>query len=76
MSNPNGKLVRPSIVSEAHLEYLDDLREGGTINMWGAGSHLEAEFSLTRVESGITLMYWIKSFDERHSDPAQRKLAI
>ena len=30
------------------IAYLDDLREGGTINMFGAGPYLEGEFSFSR----------------------------
>ncbi len=30
------------------IEYLDDLREGGTINMFSAGPYLEGEFSFSR----------------------------
>lgn len=30
------------------IEYLDDLREGGTINMFSAGPYLEGEFSFNR----------------------------
>jgi hypothetical protein len=66
MSNPNGPLDRPEEVQQEHLTYLDSVRESGVINMWGAGMPLADEFGLSRPEAGIVLMYWMKSFDERH----------
>jgi uncharacterized protein YciI len=68
------KLRKPKLVKQAHLEFLDDLREKGTINMFGAAPWLTTAFALTRVDAAIVLLYWMKSFDERHSDPAQEQL--
>jgi len=58
---------RPSIVSDNHLTYLDDLRESGVTNMFGAGEYLDRTFSeLNRGESHTILAYWMESFGERH----------
>lgn len=42
---------RPAIVTDEHLEYLDELRESGVTNMYGAGPYLVREFGVTRNES-------------------------
>ena len=57
---------RPDIVTDAHLEYLDELRESGETNMFGAGEYVENEFGLNRKDAKEILMYWMSSFGERH----------
>ncbi len=58
---------RPEIVIQEYLDYLDELRESGVTNMFGAAPYLEGEFSLSREDARTILSYWMKSFDERHS---------
>jgi uncharacterized protein YciI len=61
------QIERPSYVTEEHLEYLDDLRESGATNMYGARPYVEEEFpELTSAEAAGVLSYWMKSFGERH----------
>ena len=55
-------MERPEIVKDKHLVYLDDLRESGITNMFGAGSYLEGAFGLTRKEASTILVYWMESF--------------
>ena len=43
--------------------YLDDLRDGGSINMFGAGPYLREEFGLSRAESHEVLAAWQTTFD-------------
>jgi len=63
-------IPRPEIVTDAMLVYLDDLRESGETNMYGAGPYLQAEFGLGREESHEALGYWMKTFAERRrSEP-------
>jgi hypothetical protein len=57
---------RPEIVEEDHLEYLDELRESGETNMFGAGSYLRDEFGLDRKEASSILSYWMETFSDRH----------
>ena len=57
---------RPDIVTDAHLEYLDGLRESGVTNMFGAGAYVEEEFGISRKDAKEILMYWMSSFGERH----------
>ncbi len=60
---------RPTVVEDSHLTYLDDLRESGITNMFGAGAYLLDEFSELNVrESRTVLTYWMESFGERHPD--------
>lgn len=59
--------ARPAIVRDDHLEFLDELREGGSINMAGAAPHLQRAFpSLTRQQAQEVHRYWTQSFRERH----------
>ena len=60
-------IERPSIVLDEHLTYLDDLRESGVTNMFGAGTYLLRTFSeLSQSESHDILGYWMDSFGERN----------
>jgi hypothetical protein len=60
---------RPTRATEAHLRYLDDLREGGVVNVFGAGLWLEEAFGLDPKAAGQVLIYWIRTFSERHPRP-------
>ena len=40
---------QPDFVTEEHLEYLDNLRESGITNMFGAAPYLEFSFDLDKV---------------------------
>ncbi len=42
------------------FEYLDELRDSGTINMFGAGQYLEWEFDLTKHEARQYLAQYMK----------------
>ena len=58
---------KPEIVEDKHLEFLDDLRESGVTNMFGAGPYLVSEFGVSKKESHDILSYWMKSFGGRHA---------
>ena len=73
-------IERPEIVTDEHLEYLDELRDSGDTNMYGAGTYLDAEFpELLDGKPGFhssskaqeILAYWMKSFTERHQPEAK-----
>jgi hypothetical protein len=59
-------MERPAIVTDEHLEYLDELRESGETNMFGARPYLINEFGLDKQEAASVLSYWMSSFGERH----------
>ena len=46
--------------------YLDELRESGDINMYGACPHLAAEFDLDEQTAESVLMEWMEIFGYRH----------
>lgn len=51
------------IMKPEHKEYLDDLRESGVTNMFGARPYLMKEFpELTSGEAGDILKEWMNSF--------------
>ena len=55
-------------ISDEHLVFLDELRESGETNMFGAVPYLIGEFpNLTRKEASFILTCWMKTFAERHS---------
>lgn len=54
---------RPDFVTDEHLEYLDDLRESGVTNMFGARQYVQGAFpELSEKEAGAVLGYWMKTF--------------
>ena len=54
-------------IEEKYLEYLDNLRESGICNMYGAGPYLQGAFpELNRRESRAVLTHWMQTFGERH----------
>jgi len=62
----DNKIERPSIVAEEHLTFLDNLRESGATNMFGAGPYVEQSFGVSSREAKEIVVYWMNSFDERH----------
>ena len=56
-------VIQPTI---DHFEYLDDLRESGVTNMFGAGPYLQHEFGLSRNDAREVLKEWMFTFEARH----------
>lgn len=52
---------------ESYFKYLDDLRESGTTNMFGAAPYLMRRFGLGKSEARTVLMQWMSSYEERDS---------
>lgn len=58
---------RPEVVTQEHLVYLDELRESGETNMFGARPYLLMEFpELSEREAASVLVYWMQTFGWRH----------
>jgi len=55
-------MKRPKFVTDEHLEYLDDLRESGETNMFGAGLYLVDEFEMDKRTAREVLSYWMSTF--------------
>lgn len=62
------KTNRPSVVTDEHLEYLDELRLSGITNMLGATPYIIKEFDITHFEAETILFYWMKTFTDRYPD--------
>jgi uncharacterized protein YjgD (DUF1641 family) len=46
-----------------YVEYLDELRESGVINMFGAAPYLQKVFGITyRKDAQDILSYWMKNY--------------
>jgi len=59
-------MARPDYVTDEHLEYLDELRESGITNMYGARAYLLNEFDdLQDKVAGDILVYWMKTFGKK-----------
>lgn len=56
---------KPAHVTEEMLSYLDELRDSGKVNMYGAAPHIEQKFTLTMTEAREALAYWIKTYSQR-----------
>lgn len=57
---------QPSFVNENHLEFLDDLRESGETNMFGARPYLLEEFpDLSKQQAADVLSFWMATFPRR-----------
>ena len=53
---------RPDCVTDEHLTYLDELRESGDTNMYGAGSYVQEEFGVSKREAKDIVLYWMRTF--------------
>jgi hypothetical protein len=61
---------RPTFLKEHHLLFLDDLRESGVTNMYGASPFIQSAYGISREKANAILLYWMKTFSERH--PARK----
>jgi len=50
--------------SDEQNQFLDELRESGKTNMFGAGRYLQEEFGIDRTEAREVLLEWIKNFED------------
>jgi len=53
---------------EEYFDYLDDLRESGVTNMFGASPYLVEEFGVDRSTAQRILIEWMRTFNERHPE--------
>lgn len=47
------------------FEFLNELRDSGVTNMFGATPYLQEEFDLNKAEAGEVLVSWMESFREK-----------
>jgi hypothetical protein len=56
-------LARPEFITDDMLQYLDNLRESGAVNMFGAITYLLEDFpEMSKSEARNTLTYWMETF--------------
>lgn len=55
-----------NVLKEKVFVYLDELRESGVTNMYGAGPYVEDEFDVDRRTARSLVVEWMETFDERH----------
>ena len=48
-----------------YFEYLNELRDSGITNMFGAAAYLVDEFGLSKKEAREILLAWMNSFTEK-----------
>ena len=48
------------------FKFLDNLRESGAINMFGAGPYVQDAFGLDRWEARDLVLEWMETFSTRH----------
>ena len=62
----NSTVSKPVALHDKHLTYLDNLRESGATNMFGAGAYLQERFAMSRKDANEILTYWMTTFEQRH----------
>ena len=61
------EIIKPERLQEEHLEFLDNLRDSGVTNMFGATEYLLLEYpELSDKEAKDILFYWMETFSKRH----------
>lgn len=53
--------TRPIVLTDAMIEFLDELQESGEMNMFGAGMELREIYGLTRDEARACVLWWMQS---------------
>ena len=59
---------RPEFITDEHLKYLDNLRNSGETNMYGASPYIQQEFAVSNSKAKVILKYWMKTFTDRHKN--------
>lgn len=61
----------PEGITEKHLTYLDNLRESGVTNMFGAGVYVQRTFDVPSKEANAIVSHWMKTFEARQEDTTE-----
>lgn len=68
VAQPSELLQVPPKLTTEHLDFLDELREEGITNMFGAVPYLRKAFpTLSSTEASAILSHWMKTFGHRHA---------
>jgi hypothetical protein len=64
----NKTTTKPEALTDEMLVFLDDLRESGVTNMYGARPYIEGAFpDLSTMQAADVLRYWMAIFGERRA---------
>jgi len=63
-----GKLLKENVSDQEYYSYLNDLRDSGATNMFGAGEYLERDFNLEKREAREILARWMSDFKDEQPD--------
>jgi len=55
-------MTETKVMTEAHKEFLDELRESGVTNMFGAPAFVEEAFDVSKKEARAIVSEWMASF--------------
>ncbi len=50
-------------IKQEHLSFLDELRESGVTNMFGAGQYIQKEFNVDKESAKKILLHWMDNFN-------------
>jgi hypothetical protein len=56
---------KPAFCTEEMLLLLDKIKKQGTINMFGAGTHLTKAFQLSGSDASLVLGYWFSTYGDK-----------
>ena len=56
---------KPDSINYQHADYLDDLRESGETNMFGAAPLLREEFGMSIEHAREIVAIWMRTFADR-----------
>lgn len=48
-------------MTQEHADYLEDLRQSGVVNMWGAPEFVERRFGISWEEASAIVSEWMQS---------------
>ena len=57
---------------EEVMTYLDNLRESGVTNMYGAGPYLQMQFGVPRAQGVELLVEWMNTYSERKKEREEK----
>ena len=52
-------------MSEQYTQFLDELRDSGITNMYGAAPYLQEAFGLDKIEARMILIDWMENYGKR-----------
>ena len=63
----------PPFVQSYMLDYLDELRESGQVNMFAAAPFVASQFELPSAQARVVVLYWMRTYSERHASRFSKK---